>query len=60
MLTAVGRFDLLCLSGLSGVPQVTMPLASRLGAPLGLSILGPAGSDHSLVWLADRIANALA
>ena len=51
---------LLCLSGLSGVPQVTMPLASRLGAPLGLSILGPAGSDHSLVWLADRIANALA
>ena len=51
---------LLCLSGLSGVPQVTMPLASRLGAPLGLSILGPAGSDHSLVWLADRIANSLA
>jgi amidase len=51
---------LLCLSGLSGVPQVTMPLAGRLGAPLGLSILGPAGSDHSLVWLADRIASSLA
>jgi len=44
--------NLLCLAGLSGVPQVTMPLASRLGAPLGLSLLGPAGSDLSLVRLA--------
>lgn len=44
--------NLLCLAGLSGVPQVTMPLASRLGAPLGLSLLGPAGSDLSLAKLA--------
>jgi amidase len=43
---------LLCLAGLSGVPQVTMPLASRLGAPLGLSLLGPPGSDLSLAKLA--------
>jgi amidase len=48
---------LLCLAGLAGVPQVTMPLASRLGAPLGLSILGPAGSDRGLVSLARRIAD---
>ena len=47
---------LLCLSGLSGLPQVSMPLASRLGAPLGLSLIGPAGSDLSLVRLAARIA----
>jgi amidase len=49
--------NLLCLSVLSGLPQVSMPLASRLGAPLGLSILGPAGSDLSLVRLAARIAD---
>lgn len=50
--------NLLCLSGLSGFPQVSMPLASRLDAPLGLSILGPAGSDLALVRLAGRMAAA--
>ena len=47
--------QMLSLSGLSGFPQVSMPLGSRLGAPLGLSLLGPAGSDASLVRLAQRI-----
>jgi amidase len=47
--------NLLCLAGLSGLPQVSMPLASRLGAPLGLSLIGPAGSDVSLCRLAARI-----
>lgn len=50
--------NILCLAGLSGRPQITMPLAERLEAPLGLSILGPAGSDLSLVHLAARIAAA--
>lgn len=49
--------NLLCLSVLSGLPQVSVPLASRSGAPLGLSIMGPAGSDLSLVALARRIAD---
>ncbi|MBJ6125273.1 amidase [Microvirga splendida] len=48
--------NLLCLSVLSSLPQVSIPLASRSGAPLGLSIMGPAGSDLSLVRLARRIA----
>ena len=48
--------NLLCLAGLSSFPQVTMPLARRLGAPLGISILGPAGSDLGLVRLAAEIA----
>ncbi|HZH53119.1 MAG TPA: amidase [Microvirga sp.] len=48
--------NLLCLSVLSGFPQVSIPLASRLGAPLGISLMGPAGSDLSLVTLATRIA----
>jgi amidase len=47
--------QLLCLSGLSGFPQISMPLGTRDGAPLGLSLLGPRGSDLSLVRLAERI-----
>jgi amidase len=49
--------QMLCLAGLSGFPQISLPLGHRLGAPLGLSLLGPAGSDLSLVSLAQRIAN---
>jgi amidase len=49
--------NLLSLSGLSGLPQVSLPLASRLGAPLGLSLVGPAGSDLGLVRLAARLAD---
>jgi amidase len=48
--------QMLCVAGLSGFPQVTMPLGQRLGAPLGLSLLGPAGSDHRLVKLVQRLA----
>ena len=44
------------MAGLSGFPQLSMPLATRAGAPLGLSLLGPAGSDRSLIALAERIA----
>ncbi|MEE1656118.1 amidase [Microvirga sp. CF3062] len=50
--------NLLCLSVLSGLPQVSIPLASRSGAPLGLSLMGPAGSDLSLVRLARQIAES--
>jgi amidase len=46
--------NLLCLSGLSRLPQLSMPLASRLGAPLGLSIIGRAGSDRALIDMAVR------
>lgn len=47
---------LLCLAGLSGFPQLSMPLATRNDAPLGLSLLGPAGSDLSLIALARKVA----
>ena len=49
---------LLCPSGLSGFPQISIPCARRDGAPLGLSIIGPPGSDLSLVELAVRIEAA--
>ena len=52
--------NLLCLSGLSGVPQVSMPQARRNGAPLGLSLIGRAGSDLSLVRLAAAVAASTA
>jgi amidase len=47
---------MLCLAGLAGFPQLSMPLASREGAPLGLSLLGPAGSDQSLIAMAAQVA----
>jgi amidase len=47
---------MLCLAGLAGCPQLSLPLAQRDGAPLGISLLGPAGCDRSLVALAERIA----
>lgn len=46
---------LLCLSGLSGFPQITIPLGSVDGAPFGISLLGPAGSDVTLIALARRL-----
>ena len=46
---------LLCNAGLGGVPQLTLPLGKRDGAPLGLSLIGPVGSDRSLIRLAERL-----
>jgi amidase len=47
--------NLLCLAGLAGLPQVSLPAARRLDAPLGLSLIGPAGCDLGLVRLAARL-----
>ncbi|MER8698851.1 amidase [Mesorhizobium sp. M1273] len=49
---------LLCLSGLSGFPQITLPLGKTGGAPFGLSLLGPKNSDRQLIALAARILSA--
>ncbi|MEO9615905.1 MAG: amidase [Nitratireductor sp.] len=46
---------LLCLSGLSGFPQITLPLGQVDGAPFGISLLGPAGGDLTLIGLARTI-----
>jgi amidase len=50
--------SILCIAGLSGLPQVTMPLARLDGCPLGLSLIGPRGADRALVDLALRLAAA--
>jgi len=49
---------LLCVAGLAGLPQLSLPLAGRDGAPMGLSLLGPRGSDRALVAMAERLAAA--
>jgi amidase len=49
---------MLCAAGLAGLPQLSLPLAGHSGAPMGLSLLGPAGSDRALVLLAQRLAAA--
>jgi amidase len=49
---------LLCVAGLAGCPQLSLPLAGRDGAPMGLSLLGPRGSDAALVAMAGRLAAA--
>ncbi|MBD0414441.1 amidase [Oryzicola mucosus] len=51
---------MLCLSGLSGFPQITLPLGTVHGAPFGISLLGPAGSDLALIDLGRRILGAAA
>lgn len=46
---------LLCLSGLSGLPQITLPLAEVYGAPMGVSLIGPRGSDQRLIDIAVKM-----
>lgn len=48
---------LLCIAGLGRLPQLTMPVATRDGCPLGLSLIGPRGSDERLLALARRLAH---
>lgn len=47
---------LLCVAGLAGLPQVSLPLASLDGCPLGLSLIGPPDADRMLVDVAVKIA----
>jgi amidase len=44
--------SLLCIAGLGGLPQLTLPAATLDGCPLGLSLIGPRGSDERLLTLA--------
>ncbi|SMF37128.1 amidase [Tistlia consotensis] len=44
--------ELLCPAGLAGLPQVSIPAGLAGGAPVGLSLLGPAGADGTLTEIA--------
>ncbi len=49
---------LTALSGLSGLPQITLPLARYEGCPLGISLIGPSGSDMMLLAFAESFTAA--
>ena len=47
-----GAMMLSCIAGLAGLPQVTLPMRSTNGAPLGLSVIAGHGQDHRLLtWV---------
>jgi len=46
---------LLCIAGLTGLPQISLPLATVGWLPLGLSLIGARNSDRALIALARRI-----
>ena len=43
---------LLCIAGLGGLPQISLPMGERDGLPIGLSLIGPYGGDEQLLALA--------
>ena len=47
--------NLLCIAGLAGLPQVSVPLAAIAGLPLGFSLVGPPGSDQHLLDLSRQL-----
>jgi amidase len=49
---------LLCIAGLGGLPQVTLPMAELDGLPLGLSLVGARGADLSLLALTRSLGAA--
>ncbi|CAM3052016.1 amidase [Paracoccus nototheniae] len=50
---------LLCVAGMARLPQVVFPAGTVDGAPFGLSLIGPRGSDLSLIALARQMARQL-
>ena len=47
-----GAMMLSCIAGLAGLPQVTLPVISGSGLPLGLSVIGGYGQDLRLLsWV---------
>ena len=47
---------LTCTSGVSGLPQMSIPAGTVSGCPIGLSFIGWAGGDEALLDLACELA----
>jgi amidase len=45
----------LAIAGLSGCPQLSLPVATVHGCPLGLSLVGPPGRDRALIAVARAV-----
>lgn len=52
--------SLLCIAGHAGLPQVTLPLATLKGCPLGLSLVAARGNDALLLALARQLGSRIA
>jgi amidase len=50
---------LLCIAGLGGLPQISLPLATLDGCPLGVSLVGRRGADEMLLQLSRLVMEAL-
>ena len=50
---------LTCVAGISGVCQVSIPFKNSEGLPVGVSLIGPAGSDLALIRLATALSKIL-
>jgi amidase len=50
---------LTCVAGLGGLPQVTIPVGTVSGCPVGLSFIGWAGGDEMLLDLAFELSRHL-
>jgi amidase len=49
---------LACVAGLTGRPQINLPLAEVDGLPVGLSLIGARGADESLIAFARQVEAA--
>jgi amidase len=50
--TRAATLRLTCIAGITGRPAVSVPVLEVEGAPVGLGLVGPRGSDLSLIALA--------
>ena len=46
---------LLCIAGLGGLPQLSLPLAELHGHPIGLSLVAARGNDELLLAVAQQL-----
>lgn len=54
----MAAFEMLCVAGLSGLPQLSAPVGRVDEGPVGLSVLGAAGQDRALISLAAALEDA--
>jgi amidase len=48
---------LLCIAGLGGLPQISLPMATLNGCPIGLSLVAARGHDEMLLAIARALAS---
>ncbi len=48
-------YSLVTIASTIGAPQINLPVAEVKGLPVGLSLIGPKGSDEILIALAREV-----